>query len=170
MQTDPACAVEPAPGTSPRQQVPCSTRMQKMRYRHPTEDCGFIELDHRMLRKDFVKQLRNGSGAQMVSVFMLFQKRKTWLFLEDWRILPDSEDSAAPGLATADLPCHMSRSLRNAARKRMLRGLLLEARRKYAMRKRTRSLSSSSSEGSTASGIAAEASGLQTSSERSDGV
>ena len=45
--------------------------MQKMRYRYPTEDCGFIELDHRMLRKEFVKQLRNVSGVQMVSVFMI---------------------------------------------------------------------------------------------------
>ena len=54
--------------------------MQKMRYRYPTEDCGFIELDHRMLRKEFVKQLRNVSGVQMVSVFMMKKNQKYGFF------------------------------------------------------------------------------------------
>ena len=150
--------------------------MQKVRYRYPTDDCGFIELDHRMLREEFVNRLRNVSGVQMVSVLMMFKKPKKWLFLDDWRILPDLEGSAASGAATADPPgaiqnstdssdANITRIPRIDARRRMLKGLLLEARRKHAMRKRTRSSSSFSSGRSTASGIAAEAPGLQTRSE-----
>ena len=96
-----------------------------------------------------------------------FKKPKIWFFFDDWRILPDLEGSAAPCVATADPPgatqnstdssdMNISRSPRIVARKRMLKGLLLEARRKHAMRKRTRSSSSSSSGGSTAPGIATD--------------
>ena len=62
-----------APGTSRQQE---STRVEKVRFRYESDDSAFIELDHRMLRKEFVKRLQNVNGVQMVSVFMMFKKPK----------------------------------------------------------------------------------------------
>ena len=70
-----------------------------------------------MLRKEFVKRLRNVSGVQMVSVFMMFNKPKIWFFLDDWRIPPDLIGSAALGTVTADTPGALL-----AARRRKFKG------------------------------------------------
>ena len=54
--------------SAPRARVEVSTRHEKFRFRYTSEDSGgFVELDHRMSREDFVNRLKRVTGVRKVT-------------------------------------------------------------------------------------------------------